>query len=701
MTEKALNRSQNLYTALFTVIIIFSVSILYRFNLFSWADSYIYDRHFALRGSVPTSGNIVLVLMDETSKQVLKRSKQGWSRENLASALLNLCTAGANVIGIDLILSEPDEDETVDETLAQAMEKCGNIVLARSSQSGGTLPLAIFCKTMIGDGFIDVFIDRNHQILREIPFLNAKPLESGELEYIPSFSLELARAYLDIEFEFDFSEKHFFIMGEKNGNHIRLPYPDLLVNFQGSHDSFTSISYSDAVLNQFSKTVIKDKLVIIGSALVEDKDFFYTPFTHFMKSDTLQDKFENILDVDMKQDFGVSCHAHAAETIITGKFIKCSGDISKWMLVFLIGVIGMSGIIFYRTTINLWISTLFLIGGIATISGIAYLLFVKWLFWLEAAPLLAVLLLQFVIGTGLQKVFEKRKKHLITGLFGRYVSTSVVSELIKGDIKSTLEGKRQELTMLFSDLRGFTTLSEKLGAKDTSTLLNTYFSAMIPLVFKNNGTLDKLMGDAIMAFFGAPVFLADHPEHAAITALDMIHALWGLQKKDIKGIENLNIGIGINTGEVTVGNLGSNEFMDYTVIGDAVNLASRLEGLNKVYGTHIIITEFTQKRLTKNFLVRELDIVKVKGKDDAVRLFELVGLHNKTESDKRDMIREFQEGLSLYRSRKWNEAKDVFQSILSRHPDDGPSALYFKRTEQMKSENPGEGWDGITVFTQK
>ena len=701
MTEKALNRSRNRYMVIVTLILTLLALFSYRSHFFTWADTYLYDRHFALRGAIPASGKIVLVMMDEKSRADLSKKRDGWSRKEMAQALSHLCEAGAGVIGLDLILSEPDTDPLADEALARAIGFCGNVVLARSLQSSALSPLAPFREAMVGDGFIDVFIDPNHQVLREIPFLNATPLPDGSLEYLPSFSLELARAFLDIEFNLDFSEKKRLLMGDKKGRHLRLPCPDLLINYHGRHDAFQSISFSDAVLNRFSPDTVKGKILIVGSALVEEKDFFYTPFTHFMKPQALKGKFEKISHGEMNQDYGVSCHAHAVETIINGRFIRSLNDFGPWGMLLLMGLAGSLGMIFHHPAIPLWISTALLFLSLFITAGLSHLLFLKMRLWVEIAPLLSLLLLQFIIGQAIQKIFETRQKKRITGLFGRYVSSSVVSNLIKGDIKDTLEGKRKELTMLFSDLRGFTTLSEKLGAKETSALLNTYFSTMIPLVFKNQGTLDKLMGDAIMAFFGAPMELADHPSRAAQTAIDMIHALSELKKAPIPGIDRLNVGIGINTGEVTVGNLGSDAFMDYTVIGDAVNLASRLEGLNKIYGTRIIISEFTEKRLAGAFQVRELDIVRVKGKEDAVKLFELMVSSQEKDRETAALIDRFHQGLRCYRKRDWDEAATIFREILSRHPEDGPSALYLERTRAMKAHPPGEAWDGVTVFTSK
>jgi adenylate cyclase len=245
-------------------------------------------------------------------------------------------------------------------------------------------------------------------------------------------------------------------------------------------------------------------------------------------------------------------------------------------------------------------------------------------------------------------------------------------------------------------------LSEKLGARDTAILLNTYFDTMIPLVFAHGGTLDKLMGDAIMAFFGAPVAVTDHPEKGAATALAMVNQLKKLKmREDIEGLASLEIGIGLNTGEVTVGNLGSNDFMNYTIIGDAVNLASRLEGLNKTYGTTIILSEFLACRLNERFLLRDLDIVRVKGKKTAVTIYELVGWRHEASENTCQGLDIFAEGLKAYRRQDWDEAEQLFREVDRVLPEDGPSRIYLKRIDEMRLRPPGLQWDGISSFDHK
>jgi adenylate cyclase len=225
---------------------------------------------------------------------------------------------------------------------------------------------------------------------------------------------------------------------------------------------------------------------------------------------------------------------------------------------------------------------------------------------------------------------------------------------------------------------------------------------MIPVIFEHQGTLDKLMGDAIMAFFGAPGELKNHPERAAEAALTMIGRLEALKRESgEKGIQRLRLGIGLNTGQVTVGNLGSPSFMDYTVVGDTVNLGSRLEGLNKTYGTLIIMSASTAERLNDRFVQRELDLVRVKGKEEPVKIFELVGFRNEVDGKKMEMIERFRKGLHQYRRREWEAAQETLSRLLRDMPNDGPTRLYLERLRELTLNPPSSQWTPVSTFMTK
>ncbi len=702
MTAKRLNLSQVVLSLLCTAFILISIISLYNTGLFNRADNFLFDLRIKWRGSLETSGKIVLVLLDEKSAIELKRKKGSWSRRQLSEALRNLCQAGAEIIGLDMILGAPDLDPQADTILAHTIAECNNVVLARVSSAPGIeeiAPLPLFQEGMIGDGFIDVPLDTD-EVLRKIRFFNAKPQADGELQLFPAFSLEIARVFLNLSYDFDFSEEEYFFLGAKEEKQLRLPYPELLINYYGDYKSFVHLSYADVVLNRFEPEIVKGRIVLVGSILATQKDFLSTPLSRFKGISGYKEKFGVLVGgVLGEKEPGVACHAHATETILNQNYIVRMPTTTVSMLIILLGIIGL---MFYSPRVGTVLESCVLLISIFFLVWISYMLFLKKLLWIDTAPLIAVFFTQFVVGVALEKTFARKKSLMVTSLFGKYVSPSVVNKLIRGDITVSLEGKSQELSILFSDLRGFTTISEGLGARQTGILLNNYFDAMIPLVFDKKGTLDKLMGDAIMAFFGAPVDLPDHPVKAAEAALSMLEKLAVLNSKHRdEGMAQIDIGIGLNTGVVTVGNLGSREFMDYTIIGDDVNLASRLEGLNKVYGTHVIVSDSMAKRLDDRFLLRDLDLVRVKGKGKAVTIYELMGFREKMDPSWPERVHIFETGLVAFRTGNWDEAEEIFRQILQEVPDDKPSSLYIKRIEQYRAKPPLETWDGVTVFDHK
>jgi len=702
MTGKILLRRQILATVLCTLLVLGATSFAYLQGLLNTADHFLADLSLSWRGPVAASGQVALVLMDEESAVRLQRQRGQWSRRMLAGALDNLCKAGAEVIGLDMVMSAPDQDQEADRILAAAISRCNNVVLARVSAAQGVegiAPLPSFQAAMIGDGFIDVPLDEDG-ILRKIRFLNAKPQPGGGLDLLPSFALELARSYRNIDFNFDFSGSDYFLMGAP-GKQLRLPYPDLLINYYGDYTAFATVSFADAVHNTFPPEKVRGKVLLVGSTLSSQKDFFTTPFSRFRKeAASLAGRFGDMeKGVQGSDEPGVACHAHAVETILNQAFITPLSGRSVLLLTILFA---LAGLVFYLPRLGMLWEVFILLTTLAAIVGGSHLAFLKWALRIDIAPLLAIFFLQFLAGITLQKSIGRKKTAMITSMFGKYVSAGVVNELIKGDISTTLEGRRANLTMLFSDLRGFTNISEKLGARDTGLLLNAYFDTMIPLVFTHQGTLDKLMGDAVMAFFGAPLPVANHPAVGAATALEMVEKLAELkQRLDIPGLADLTIGIGLNTGEVTVGNLGSKAFMDYTIIGDAVNLASRLEGLNKIYGTTVLLSEFTAAELDDRFLLRDLDIVRVKGKERAVTIFELIGWREQAAPETLAGLSLFAEGLFAYRAQQWDAAEQLFHQAQMQLPGDGPSRLYLERIARLRTHPPGPDWQGVTTFDHK
>jgi adenylate cyclase len=284
------------------------------------------------------------------------------------------------------------------------------------------------------------------------------------------------------------------------------------------------------------------------------------------------------------------------------------------------------------------------------------------------------------------------------------VSSNIVDEILRDPDKLKLGGENKKVTLLFSDIRGFTSLSESIPPEMLVSVLNEYLSPMTQIVMEERGTLDKYIGDAVMAIFGAPLDVPDHAIRACQAALSMLKKLGQINNEWRKrNFPSIAIGIGINTGEAIVGNMGANMRFDYTAIGDSVNLASRLEGLNKLYGTEIIISKSTLENLNSSeapFLFRELDVVQVKGKEEPISIFELVNTFS-NDTNKTKLVTMFTEALNTYREGKFHEAKEKFTEILRNFPNDTPSALYNERCQEYILHPPPLDWTGVYTAKEK
>lgn len=620
---KDLKRLQLRTSVYVTVLLALVVVFLYLIGIFKTLDHLLYDLNFYLRTERPVSGKVLLVLMDERSVAGLNRSRY-WSRMQLAQAISHLKDAGAEIIALDLLLSAPDPDSTEDIALAEAIFNAGNVVLARVATAPGVgeiAPLPIFQEGMIGDGFIDLTPDMD-DVLRRVHFFHARPLEDGSLQLVPAFSLEVIRAYYNLHYELDFSHTDGFRMGIFP-EVIELPYPELAINFRGTYKAFPTISYMNAVKGDFDASQVKGAIVLIGSSLTTEKDFFNTPITRMSSSRDMvlpAGLSLNVQGIYAPRDLGVACHANAIETMLQKDFISHMKRGHVAAAIFLISLIAS---LFFIQGLAVWQETGLFLLLLVCIHGVSFLAFSQWSFAIDTAAMFFGVLSQFFASLFIKKIFERRTTRIIGDMFGKYVAPAFVSELVNGRVEPSFQGVKKELTILFTDIRGFTTISERLGPQKTAAFLNYYFGKMIPVVFKYGGTLDKLMGDAIMAFFGAPVEYDDHAQRAAQAGMEMLRLVKEIRSSNIEGTENLAIGIGIATGDVTLGNLGSEEFLNYTVIGDTVNLASRLEGLNKTYGTHILVSSLTASKLT-GVALREVGEVVVKGKTTPIKVYELL-----------------------------------------------------------------------------
>lgn len=432
---------------------------------------------------------------------------------------------------------------------------------------------------------------------------------------------------------------------------------------------------------------LKDKILIYGATAIGIYDLRVTPFEeNFPGVETHANTLSNLL-IEHARQTGERLPASAAG------FLRAHPHEAQYMWLLLCGIgVVLSALLSYLGSIpGLGITALFM-GGVYAIDR--YFFFRNGLVTTVVFPMIEIVG-SFMTLTFYKYFTEERKKRELKGTFEKYVSPAIVAEVLKDPENIELGGKKMHLTVMFSDVRGFTTISEKLDPRELTNLLNSYLTPMTDLVFKNKGTLDKYMGDAIMAFWGAPIHFADHAKHACRCALQMLGKLRELQTEyRAKGLPEIDIGIGLNTGDMSVGNMGSETVRSYTVMGDAVNLASRLEGINKEYGTRIIISEFTYEAVKDSFTAREVDWVRVKGKAQPVRIYELVS-EGAPPPEMDAALKHFRAGFELYHERKFKEAIECFKEALIHKPDDAPSQIYIKRCEAYLESPPPPDWDGV------
>jgi len=590
--------------------------IFFGMGTFDFLENRSIDWRFLIRGEIETNPRVIIVSIDESSFSELNQ-KWPWPRTYFARLIDRLSQEGTKIIGIDIIMSEPYPGDQ-DELLARSAKMFGNVVFPSKFEETTRMiqwkgkevelkeeVLKGPIETISGSGAVG-YLNLPHDsdgFVRRFT-----PIRSYQGELYVSFDLKIAAHSLEIPLgDLKYAPYDVLRLGDRSIplNH----YDSAYINFAGPQGKFRRISFHRVLKGEFPRGFFGEKIVLVGPTFLDSHDFFSTPFLESKKGE----KYPL---------FGVEVHANVINTILQKKFIRSTSPIINRLIIFLGGVL--------VTLLSLRLSPL---KGALSVSLIV-LLYLVTSIWLFARGILLTTTAPVLTFGGVfisQVVFkyftEEREKRRIRGMFQKYVSPDVVEKLIQDPTKLTLGGEKRVLSVLFSDIRGFTSISEKLVPEEVLSQLNQYLTAMTAVVLRNGGMLDKYVGDAIMAVFGAPLELENHALAACRTALDMMEELRSLQEgwqDESKPI--LDIGIGIHTGEMVIGNVGSPKRMDYTVIGDNVNLASRLEGVNKELGTHIIISESTYELVKGHIAVRGLGEVKVKGKEKQVAIYEPVNM---------------------------------------------------------------------------
>jgi adenylate cyclase len=721
------------------------------------AEGRLWDLRFRLRGARPTNPGIVVVAIDEKSTQ--RWGLWPWSRVHLAAALDKLADANVGAVGLDVTFIDGRDDEladtrrtlerlatlpaspevaawrqqleaattaTQDDALEQALRRLGPKVIhgvipiddasltdfspaqldaftttmepfvVRGFTQGGVTrqvqvekselyafhalqaPLERFVKAGTGFGHFAAIIDLDGTIRRAALLVRVRRGES----LFPSMALATAATALGATW------KPLLTDGRVSGIELvgptprRIPLDDFSpfasIDYPGSSRDFTTVSIVDVVEGRVGRAQLEGKAVLIGVTIVGSAgDQRVTPFREL--------------------EPGVFTHAAMVSNLLDGRSLERPiGVFLAELLLMLVLSIGLALAVprlpfLFKALLIAGVSGAWLVGSYVSFLGGVHVAM--------TVPVSCLVSVSFAM-VFLGYLAVDREKLKMRSTFSRYLGEDVIAIALENPDRLN-KGEKRDMTVLFSDIRGFTTLSERMSPEVLAAFINDYLSPMTAIVFDEKGTLDKYIGDALMAFWNAPLEQPDHALRACRAAVRMLEKLDSMKPTwRAQGLPELEIGIGLNSGPMVVGNMGSDVRVDYTVLGDAVNLGSRLEGTNKEYDTRIIISEFTFKLVKDDVVTRRLGAVRVKGKRLPVSIYELRGLGLPSAADA-PVIARFEDALARLIARDFEGAGVGFRAVLETWPTDLPSRRYLAQLETFKVQPPPNDWDGVASLMTK
>lgn len=756
---KKQKKGYSAYFAGFTITLILVTTYVISPTALIRLDYFFQNIHFQIRGPIEPTSNIVIGKIDEKSIDTLGRWP--WPRSTFAKITESLSSLDASVIAFDIIFSSPEknplEDHLIkldkiipenipenssaknylknilnqsnpDEIFSKTLSDGSPAVLGyffhfspdgldhlseekrhqyfediKKSQFRGFLKsrsdldishlpfpkayaiesnLASFSDAASGSGYLTFNVDLDGMIRRLPLMVRYNDSSSNKDFYFPPLSLRILETYLEGTLLFRVGEAGMEEVIMDSDDSVILPTNskgELEINHLGPRGTFSSFSVADLLQPEKQselKEKIKGNIVLLGATATALEDLRSTPFDPVLP--------------------GVEIHATVLDNFFNKSFLSQASPLYDLLLIILTGI--LCTLIYSRikpvTGLIFWILS----------SGLLFFLshwtFVEKGFWLTD-------IYPFFTNTAIATLLmvdhflrEEEQTKFIKEVFGQYLSPRVVKDLLTDPSRLKLGGEQRVLTAFFTDLANFTTFSEKLSAEELVSLLNSYFTEMTDILIKNDGTLDRYDGDAIKAFFGAPLYFEDHAKRACWTCIEMQERLSELRKEyKEQGKPELVMRVGINTGQMVVGNMGSSTRMNYGMNGDSVNLAARLEGANKQYGTCTLISEFTYQEAKDFIEVRELDTLRVVGRSTPIKIYELLG--KKGSNNFPIALADYLEGLANYKAQKWQAAIESFQRALKIDPEDGPSKTYLERCNIFIESPPEEGWDGVFNLTKK
>jgi adenylate cyclase len=724
-----------------------SAAKLYQIGFIQQLDNILYD--YRLRLTMPGGVDDRIVILDIDEKSLKEEGRWPWSRDRLALLMDKLFDRyGVAVAGFDVVFAEKDESSgfKVLQGLARnqlkgvpqfqsALEKIrpqldydnlfadkllnrntvlgyylSNSVNGAAKSVSGALPYPVFDagtfkgrpiaftqwdsyggnlpelqRNAASGGHFNPLMDSDG-VVRRIPMVveyNGEYYESLALAMVRTLlgTSRLAPGYASGK-SADYAGLEWLNLISAQGK-FTIPVDQevsTLVPYRGGRGSFRYISIADVLHDRIPLAELKDKIVLVGTSAPGLMDMRSTP-------------------VDAVYP-GVEVHANMVAGIIDQNLKQTPPYVmgAELLLLLVVGV-ALSLLLPLLPPAQATLLTLVALGG-AMAGNMAI-----WHYANLALPLASLVLMilgLFVLDVSYGFFVEARTKRQITHLFGKYVPSELVDEMSKNPEQVvSMEGESRDMTILFSDVRGFTTISEGLDPKELSQLMNAFLSPLSAVINKHHGKVDKYMGDCIMAFWGAPKPEPEHARNAILAGIEMQQKLQELQpyfKK--RGWPEIHVGVGINTGKVSVGNMGSEVRVAYTVMGDAVNLASRLEGITKQYGVGLMVGENT-KNAVPDFVYRELDLVKVKGKNEPIAIYEPLGLNGEVDKAVLEELDLYRQALELYRKQDWDQAELQLNNLQRMHPECKLYQVYAERLAYFRNNPPGADWDGVFVFQTK
>ena len=712
-----------------------------------------FDLRLRARGAIPPTPAVALALIDE--KSLDREGRWPWPRSKIARLVDLLSQDGARVIGFDVGFLEPDENlqlgflRELSQTLVQAdihNDRLNGLIRQSEQQADNDRALAEAMRRSSATVVLGYFFHMNEADLeyriqpaeierrialikhskyplilyqdpqtRSAPFIQAYAPEpdlpilaeaapsagyysvksdpDGAVRWMPLIIQCGAHIYPPLSIvcawhvlgkpQMIVEADRYGVLGVRMGSRF-IPTDEsgeLLINFLGPPKTFSHISVSDILGGRTPKGAFTDRIVLVGATAMGTHDLRSTPVSALYP--------------------GVEIHATVIDNILTGDFLSKP----KWSRVF-----DLLAIVLLCALVGAVLPRMHAIQGVAFAGGLffLYVLVAYWLLaqhsvWLGMVYPLLALVIAYTALTVFRYVTEERERKKLKGVFRQYVAPLVIDEMLKDPGRFQLGGEEKVLTVLFSDLWGFTGYSERYAPHEMIAFLSEYFDKMSQKVFLHWGTLKEYVGDELMAIFGAPLDQPDHACRACTTALEMRQALQALREEWGRiGRPALKARTGINSGPMLVGNLGSRYRFAYGALGDNVNLGSRLEGLNREYGTEILIGENTAKLVGDAFRLRELDMVRVKGRQQTLRVYELLAQAEEALPEEVEKaLAPFAAGLAAYRRQAWTEASAFFSRALEVHPADGAARTMLERCRIYRQTPLPSDWDGVfSVLTK-